>query len=319
MTIALRIANAAWRSALTLFLVSLVSWTLVECAPGSTAERAAVVARSLVPGDLGLDETTRAIIVADAIRDFQLELSPTRRALRALRFDFGLSWREGQPALASSTGARAATTLMMVLAALALAFVLGLWGATVSAQRPTGFAAKSWSILAALVLSVPLPWLAMLAIDTLVYGRPLRAFPSAGDGTLGLLLPVLILSLAPAAIIWRHARQEMLGLADASWVVAARARGNSETRLWRVLILRASLGQVLPLVPVMLAYLLAASVLVERVFGLHGAGERLAVAAEVGDAPVLIAFAALSGLCIALASSLVDLLIVRLDPRRAEP
>jgi ABC-type dipeptide/oligopeptide/nickel transport system permease component len=86
--------------------------------------------------------------------------------------------------------------------------------------------------------------------------------------------------------------------------------------LWRVYVLRSVLPSVLALLPPLLAYILAASVVVERVFAIEGVGDLLAWAAQAGDAPVLIAAASLSAAIISLASSATLALIGRLDPRR---
>jgi peptide/nickel transport system permease protein len=164
---------------------------------------------------------------------------------------------------------------------------------------------------------LPIPWLALLAIRTFAYGHPFALLPPGGLDSLGqAILPVLLLASAPAAVVWRQARQEMRAQYASDWVLAARARGTGPERLWRVYILRAALPRVLALVPPLLAYVFAASVVVERVFAIDGVGDLIARAAAAGDAPVLIASASISASLISLASSGVDALAMKLDPRR---
>ena len=73
----------------------------------------------------------------------------------------------------------------------------------------------------------------------------------------------------------------------------------------------------LVLSPTLLAYVLAACVIVEPVFAIHGAGDLVAQAASARDAPMLIGAAAITAFIVSVTSSTVDLVNRRLDPRRA--
>lgn len=309
------------RAAVAAAIVTLLSWTLVECAPGSTATRAAIASRAYQVADTQTSSELQASIVRevaerhDLDRSFPLRLG--RNLGRLLLLDFGQSWQDEEAVRDRILAKPGLRTLLLCLCALLLAVVVGLWGATASARRSGKSADVAWSFYTALILALPIPWLAMLAIRSFAYGHPFSFLPSGGLDSLGQgILPVLLLASAPAAVVWRHAREEMRAQSSSDWVLAARARGTEANRLWRVYILRTALPPVLALVPVLLAYLLAASVIVERVFAIEGVGDLLARAAAAGDAPVLIGAAAISAALISLASSAVDLGVAKLDPRR---
>ena len=302
-------------------LVSLLSWSLVECAPGSTAHRAAVAARAIAPGDLSTPVEVSATITSELAEQHGLDAPfPQRlaeRALGTLHMDFGKSWRDGQPASSGLLGLAGLTSLSLVLCALAVAFLAGVFGAVASARRPSSLGRSLWSVYAALVLTLPLPWLAMMAIEALAYGHPLALLPAGGSGTLAQgVLPVLVLASAPAAVLWHHGYVEMRSLYGSNWVLSARASGLAPNRLWRVYILKAAMPTLLTLLPALLAYLVGATVVVEYVFAIHGAGSLVARAALAGDAPVLIAAAVLCAILISLATSAANRLACRLDPRR---
>ena len=321
MNLALALLRIVSRAALAAAIVTLVSWTLVECAPGSTAARAAIAARAIVPTDSQTPPAVQDRIVASVAEEHGLKdgmiLRLARNLAGTLTLDFGHSWRDDLPVADLLLAKPGLLSLALCLSALALAFVVGLAGATASARRPRSPVHSAWAIYSALVLCLPMPWLAMLAIRSFAYGHPFSIVPPGGlDSLAQAILPVLVLASAPAAVVWRHAREEMLAHYGSDWVLAARARGTEPRRLWWVYILRAALPTVLALVPALLAYLLAASVVVERVFAIAGIGDLIARAAEAGDAPLLIAAAALSAAIISCASSLVDLIVARLDPRR---
>ncbi len=319
MSLLLALGRAAGRAWLAIFVVTWLSWSLLECAPGKSSERAAVASRSLIPGDIRMSAALKERILVRTRAEFDLPARPAARALDAMRLDFGLSWRDATPVSSELASGPGLSTVARSLAALVLALLGGMWAAAYSSQHVRGRRHKALSLLTSLCLSVPLPWLAMLAIDALVYGKPLALMPSGPDsGVLGMLLPVLVMALVPAAVVWGHASKAMQVIAQQPWVVASRAKGTSEWRVWHILIARSAASQVLPLAPVLLAYLLSASLIIERVFALEGAGAMLARAAEVGDVPLLIGFAGLSVAGISLASSAVELFLRALDPRRRE-
>ncbi len=302
-------------------LVCLISWSLVECAPGTTAERAAVASGALVPGDVHSSVELRAELIAEVASEFDLEATPAarlpRRAADALRFDFGRSWRDGHSVWGRIASRKGLTTLLLCVAALLIALLMSALLAPRSARRPSSRGSTVAIAFSALMLSVPIPWIALLALDTLAYGHPFSFAPKGGMDSFGHgILPIVVLASVPAAVLWRHLHQELLDTADAAWVVAARARGLDETRLWNRHLLKAALPTVFALVPVMLAYLLAASVVVEQVFAIDGLGSMVAAAANQGDVPVLVAFASLSAIVISATSQSMNIASRLVDPRR---
>jgi peptide/nickel transport system permease protein len=320
-------AALAWlrvvrRAAIAAGIVTLLSWTLVECAPGSTAERAAIASRAFDVADAQMPSPLRARIVDSVAErhglDGHVAVRMARNLAGVLILDFGRSWQDEESVAKLILAKAGLRTALLCFLALLLAVALGLWGATASARRGRKSTDAMWSFYAALILSLPVPWLAMLAIRTFAYGHPFSFVPPGGMDSIGqAILPILLLASAPTAVIWRHAREEMRAQYASDWVLAARARGTQPDRLWRVYILRCALPTVLALVPALLAYLLAASIIVERVFAIEGVGDLLARAAAAGDAPVLIAAAAISAALISLASSGVDALAEKIDPRRS--
>ena len=309
------------RAVLAASIVALLSWTLVECAPGSTAERAAYASRALTPLDTQTPSAVRDRAIAavaerhDLNKNFFLRQAGHVGGLLIL--DFGKSWQDEGAVSSKILAKPGLRTLILSLLALLFSLVIGLWGATASARRAGRVTDSLWSVYAALILCLPVPWLALLALRSFAYGHPFAWLPPGGLDSFGqIILPVLLLASAPTAVVWRHAREEMKAQASSDWVLAARARGTEPGRLWRVYILRVALPTVLALLPPLLAYLFAASVVVERVLAIEGVGDLIARAAAAGDAPVLIAAASISAAMISLLSSATDALANKLDPRR---
>ncbi|MCP4446706.1 MAG: ABC transporter permease [Myxococcales bacterium] len=301
--------------------VALIAWMLVECAPGSSAQRAAVASGAIAPGDTHTSSAVRASLVSQVAKELELDAPAfvrlPRRALGAVTMDFGQSWRDGAPVAERLVSAAGAKTLLLCLSALLLSCALACLGAPRSARHPRSPFHKIQAAVAAFVLSMPIPWLAMLALDSLSHGHPFAFAPKGGlQSVAGGVLPILVLAAAPSAVLWRHLQERLQSEARAHWVVAARARGVDESALWNRQLLKASLPTVFSLVPVMFAYILAASVVVEQVFAIAGFGSMVARAASIGDAPVLIAFASTSAIAISLATQGMHRLTLRVDPRR---
>jgi len=317
----LRVVLGLLRALLVGAVVCLASWLLVECAPGATAERAAIAGGAIVEGAMQGEAQVRSEIIAEVAKqqglDGSVVLRLASRSAGALVLRFGTSWQD-QSQVSRRLGSREGmTTLVLCLSALLIA----LFGALLGARRSARDRKSPWhlgmSAMAALALSIPIAWLAMMSLDALAFGHPFSFAPKGGmDGPLHGVLPVFVLAAAPMSVLWRHLSERMIVVAREPWVVAARARGVSEASLWNRQILKVALPTALALVPVMLAYLLAAAIVVESVFAIDGVGSMVARAAAVGDAPVLIAFASVTSIFMSATSQGVDALVRVLDPRR---
>src|SRR5690606_7357931 len=138
---------------------------------------------------------------------------------------------------------------------------------------------------AAIALAIPVAWLGILLLD-LAGGRSSAPLAMAA------------LAAAPAFALARHGRAALLEASAEPWATAARARGVSAGRLFAVHALRRAAADLAPLLPVLVGALLGASLVVERLFGIHGLGAQLAGAAATGDAPVLVAAAGAAALLV---------------------
>lgn len=310
---------ALLRVVVTVLLVAAVASMLAESAPGSAAERAAAAAGVVAPDDARVPAALRRAVVDDVARDRGATGSAGERVWASVRgaptLDFGTSWIDRRPVRAHLRRT-APPTLELVLLSLVVALALGIGVALVAARRPGSAGDALLGAAAAVAVSLPPVWLGLLLLRTLAAGEPWRWFPIDGmNGVAGLVLPVVTLALVPAFVVARHARAELVAARNAPWAVAARARGCSE---WRVLArhaLRAQAGALAPLLVALTAYLLGASVVVERLFGLGGLGSALLDAAGRGDQPVIVGASVVYALVIALASAAVDLGRRALDPR----
>lgn len=294
------------RVVLVAWIVAMVAWSCSEVGGESAAERAARAAGVLPADDAGLTRELRRELIDDAARRRGLDRSLSARlasySVDLLRLDFGESWRTGQaigPRLRRATW----TSAKFLFAALFVALALGWLAAVLSAQRPGGGLDTGLAVAAALALSAPPVWLALLG---------LRVFGWGGAATT--LLPVVVLALVPAFVIARHGRAALAEASREPWAVATLARGVSRDRLIAVHAARASLAQLAPLVTILTAYLLGALVVIEELFGIAGLGQMLVHASRYGDTPVIVAVSVVCAIVVAATSAVLDLVRRRLAP-----
>ena len=130
-----------------------------------------------------------------------------------------------------------------------------------------------------------------------------------------LILPSLALGIRPLAIITQLTRSSMLEVLGMDYIVTARAKGLSESRvLWRHALPNA-LNPVVTSISGWFASLLAGAFFVEYIFNWKGLGKITVEALEKADYPVVmgsVLWVALLFICINLG---VDILYKKLDPR----
>jgi peptide/nickel transport system permease protein len=156
------------------------------------------------------------------------------------------------------------------------------------------------------------PLTGLYLLDTLLRGRP----DLFGLAVQHLLLPAVVLSTVPMAVIARITRSSMLEVLSADFIRTARAKGAG---LWRVVLRHALPGAAVPVTNIaglQVGLLLSGAVLTETVFDWPGLGQYLA-SAVIGDKDY-VAVQAASIVIAAMFVSLnlvLDVVYVWLDPR----
>jgi len=245
-----------------------------------------------------------------------------------LHFDWGVSFVQQRP-VSEVLGQALPNTLLLAAAALPLQYGLGLL-LGVAAARRAGRAADHWIRGGALLLySLPVFWLALMAILALCLKLPL--FPPSHmyspaaqdlpplarllDLVHHLALPAIVLALASAGGIARFVRANLLDAMGQEYLRAARAKGLSERRVLWTHGMRNALPPLLQVFGVHLPAMLAGSLVVEVVFSWPGMGRLTYDAVLARDFPVVLACTAWHGLLVVTGGLLADLLHAAVDPR----
>ena len=153
----------------------------------------------------------------------------------------------------------------------------------------------------------------MQVVDTLVHGQA-DAFV---DAVRHLLLPALVLSIAPAVAIGRVLRSSLQSVLHVDYVRTARSKGLTE---WQVIahhVVRNAIGPALSMSGLQLGFMFAGVVVVEQIFSWPGIGNYLAASIPVSDFPAIAGVTLVLGAIYVLSNVVVDLLQAVADPRIA--
>lgn len=246
---------------------------------------------------------------------------------RAARLDLGMSLMYRQP-VRDLVRQRAGNTMLLAVAALLMATLVGLPLGVVSGSRGRGL--TSSAIRSASLVFLSLPSLLMALLLVLVAARtgwfPIGGMTSIGSADAGWLawardlawhlpIPALALALPIAATLERLQAQATAEALREPFVIAAFARGIPRRRvIWRG-VLRVAIRPVAAIYGLVLAGLLSGSFVVEIVTSWPGLGKLMYEALRARDLYLVAGCAAAGSIFLAVGSLLSDLALAVADPR----
>jgi glutathione transport system permease protein len=274
----------------------------------------------LLPGDparlvAGPDATLEDVAAVRA--EMGLDGSLFRQYIRylgqALRGDLGRSARTRQPVVAE-IGQRFMPTLWLTLAAMGWATIAGLAIGVISGVERGRWIDQTAMVVAVSGVSFPSFWLGLLLID--LFSVRLGWLPTGGDeGWRSFVLPSLTLGAGVAAVLARFTRSAFVEVAGEDYVRTARAKGLGGRPVIRLHALPNALLPVITLSGILLGFVLAGSIPVERAFGTPGLGYSMFTAVAERDIFVMQNLVFLYSVVFVLLNIGIDLLIAWLDPR----
>jgi peptide/nickel transport system permease protein len=299
--------NRLWQSIILIFIVTVITFFLINLAPGGPSSLmrmdATAEERAALSERMGLD---KPVVVR-----YGLWLG------NALHGDFGDSLSSGQPVL-KRVAERFPNTIELTLYTLIFSVGAGVILGVISAVRRNSIGDYSINFFSAIGLSVPSFWLAIMLIY--LFSIILHWLPSSGVGDGAekwkyLLMPVLILSTTSLPTIIRFTRSSMLEVISQNYVRTARAKGAKE---WTVIYwhaLRNALIPVVSVIGVLIPKLLGGAVITETVFGWPGMGRLIVEAAQGRDYNLVMGVTVIVTFIVIATNFLVDIIYSRIDPR----
>lgn len=301
------------RVVVSLVVVSLITFLLLQAAPGSFADISRIQSGAT---QLGSSQAS------EAISSLQARYGPDVPAWEqylifmkgALTWDFGPSYKYPDQSVQSLIAAGFPVSATLALLAVALALLISVPVGVVAAVRHRS--AVDYGTIFGITVGHSVPNYLAAVFLVLLFSGWLHLLPTRGwTGPQNLVMPVLALAVPPAAILARYVRSAMLETLREEYVLAARARGGSP----RTVVLRHALrNSLIPLVTVigpLLAVLMTGTVFVEAIFGIPGLGLYFVGAAQSRDMPLLMGTTLFFAIILMTMNLLVDVLYGVLDPR----
>lgn len=298
---------------ITLFVVSLISFTLSMVLPGDPSlaivgtEGASEAMVQSLRQELGLDEP----IVVQYFKWLGALLTG----------DFGISIRTRAHVL-TLFGQRLPVTMELLAFGILFSLIIAIPMGIFSALRPNTWVDTFGTVISVSGVAMPQFFLGMILI--LVFSIWLGWLPSSGyvspsDNLLGnlkgMILPAISLGSVVAAEIMRQLRSSMLEVLGEEFVQTARAKGVPEFQVIIRHVLRNALIPVVTLLGMRIGRLIGGIVIIEVVFSLPGIGRLLMNAVLFNDFPVLQTGVLLVALAVTFLNLLADISYSFLDPR----
>jgi peptide/nickel transport system permease protein len=229
------------------------------------------------------------------------------------RADLGESIHSREPVIHKILE-RFPATLILTLAAMAVAIVIAIPVGILSATRQYSLLDNASMLFALLGISMPNFWLGPLLI--LVFSIWLGWLPVSGTGGVQhLLLPAITLGTALAAILTRMTRASVLEVIREQYIVTARAKGLKERVILFKHALKNALTPVITILGLQFGALLSGSIITETIFSWPGIGRLVIQAVNQRDYPVVQGCVLFIALCYVLVNLATDLLYGVADPR----
>jgi len=300
----------------TIFVVSIIVFVVLRILPGDP-----LVAIFGADGFTKLSEEERAGYMKALGLSDPLYVQYLAWLKDIVTLNLGRSFFRAE-SVAEMIARRGPLTAEIALLSVVISWIVGIPVALVSALRPNSIADNFFRFLSILFLAVPGFWLGMLAILAMLfwfgYRPPLTNVPFTVDPWTNFQIiigPSLVLGLGQAAYIARMARSALLEVIREDYVRTARAKGLNARLVIAIHALPNAMLPVITLSGILLGFVLAGSIPVERAFGTPGLGYAMFTAVNERDIFVMQNLVFLYSVVFVLLNIFIDLIIAWLDPR----
>ena len=303
---------------MTLFIVSVAAFLAFQIIPGD-----------VVGSILGTEATPER--EAQLREELGLNDPPVERYVNwmtdVLKGDLGESYRysksmnEMMP-VAELIGDKLPVTLWLAALSLIIIVVVSIPLGVFWAKSRNRFVDATLNVLSQTTMAVPAFFLGILV--TYLFGMVLKWFVPGGyvsyEENFGeflryLIFPAVSIAIPKIAMTARFLRNSMLTEMNSDYVRTARSKGCTDRQIMYGHVLRNALMPVVTFLGMIIAEIVAGSIVVEQVFGLPGVGRLLISSISTRDLPVVQILVMYITAVVIIVYFLVDLLYRVIDPR----
>lgn len=290
-----------------------------------------------MPGD-----PSASIVSASLSREVQLQLrqswgldKPLHIQLfnyfyRLIHLDFGVSFFKRIPVI-EIIGYRFWNTVVFMLVAMIWANIIGIVLGILQVARRNRFGDTLLLIIGAVCRATPLFVTGILMV--IIFSYWLNWFPSGGMHAIGVetktivdrffnldflyhaVLPIFVASLYYFTIPFFVMRTAMLEYIGEDFVALAKAKGQSNAKVWIKHVARNAINPVVTASAMAIGFAIGGQVIVETIFRWPGMGSELVYSTLRRDYPVIQGTFFLLGVIVIMMNYIADILYVYFDPR----
>jgi ABC-type dipeptide/oligopeptide/nickel transport system permease component len=211
----------------------------------------------------------------------------------------------------------APVSIQLALAAMVIMAILGIPLGVIAALYKNTWVDHSILGTALVFWAIPTYVAGPLLVILLVRGLNIMSVPHGWDGLFSpkVIIPLIVLSFRPVAIIIRQARSAVLEVLGEDYIRTARAKGLPDYLVVTRHILRPVLTPVMTALGLVIAYMIQGNILLEVVFGIPGLGRLVADSTIDADYPVVLAVVLIGSFLVMATNLAVDIIYPILDPR----
>jgi len=268
------------------------------------------------PGDVAYNpERIEAIREAAGLnRPFLVQL--WNYLLHLVQGDFGNSLISGR-SVGSMIAHAFPITFQLGLAAIAFLAILGIALGVIAALNHNRWLDNVISAFAMGIWGVPVFVTGPLLMVFFVKVIDIMDVPYGWHGLFDsrVILPLLVLTITPMALVIRQARSAVLEVLSEDYIRTARSKGIPDIQIVVRHIMRSVLIPVVSQVGLITINMLNNAVLIETVFGIPGLGQLTVKAMIDTDYPVILALVFTGSTVVLMVNLLVDIVSPLLDPR----
>ncbi|MGI6003722.1 MAG: ABC transporter permease [Lachnospiraceae bacterium] len=298
---------------ITLLVISLLTFTAFSIIPGDAAL-----------SKLGVDASPTA--VENLRKEYGLDKPVIVRygdwLADALHGDFGQSFKYSNKSVSELMASRLPVTVLLAVMSLIIIVVVSLPLGMLSARFSGRWPDTVINIVSQVLMAIPSFFLGI--IITYVFGIVLRVFQTGGfvspdkdlQGCIRyLFFPAVAVAIPKIAMVVKYLRNSVLSEMKKDYVRTAYSKGNSDNQVLYGHVFRNALIPVITFVAMVVAEILAGSLVVEQVFSIPGMGRLLITSISARDYPVVQASVLYITTIVVVINFIVDVLYQLADPR----
>ena len=242
--------------------------------------------------------------------------------LGAVRLDFGDSFQYTDTSVLSLVGGRIATSAVLSVISFLMIVIFSIPIGIFSAKRKSAAGRGAMTVISQITMGIPSFFLGVLI--TYFFSIILKIFSignytSPADGlwqsAAYLVFPAIAIALPKIAMTVRFLTASIRTELHKDYVRTAYAKGCSRNEVFYGHVLKNSLVPVITFLGIIIAEVVAGSIVVEQVFSVPGIGTLLITAITNRDYPVVEAVVLLIAFVIIVINFIVDVIYKLVDPR----